>query len=82
MYSIYRQDGDISYGVKQFILDNPSDLNSLPSKKCHPGSLAFIISTSEYYMLNNEKEWIYVTLSNGGSGGPIVGDDGGLLRMF
>lgn len=81
MISLYRQDGDIIYGVKQFILDTPNDLPNLTTN-CRPGSLAFVVSNSEYFMLNNAKEWISVTLGAGSGGGSVTGDDGGFLRMF
>ena len=80
MISIYKQDGDITYGVKEFIVDTPSDLADLPTNKtkARPGSTAFVISTSERYMLNNQEQWIL--LRRPGSGGS--GDNGGDLGTF
>ena len=46
------------------------------------GSIAFVIGTSETYMLNGSRAWVKVTLSGGsGGGGSGSGDiiyDGGL----
>lgn len=79
MISIYKQDGDITYGVKEFIIDTPSDLVDLPTNKTkvRPGSTAFVISTSEKYMLNNQEQWILLKGSGGGSG-----DNAGNLTPF
>ena len=42
-----------------------------------PGSTAFVISTSNSYMLNNQYSWVKVNLSNssGGSSNPDPGTD-------
>ena len=42
-----------------------------------PGSTAFVISTSNSYMLNNQNSWVKVNLSNssGGSSNPDPGTD-------
>lgn len=56
MYKITSNDGDIAYGIKEFVCDTPEDLKDLPS--CAMGSVAFIISTAEAYMINSKKEWV------------------------
>jgi hypothetical protein len=56
MYKITSSDGDISYGVKEFVCDTPEDLKDLPS--CSMGSVAIVISTAEIFMLNSKKEWV------------------------
>ena len=42
-----------------------------------PGSTAFVISTSNSYMLNNQNSWVKINLSNdsGGSSSPDPGTD-------
>lgn len=44
-------------GVKEYILDTPDDIINLP-KTDTMGSSAFVISTSEVYMLNSLGEWV------------------------
>ena len=56
MYKITSNDGDISYGVKEFVCDSVDDLSILPS--CQMGSVAIIITTSEVYMKNSKGEWV------------------------
>lgn len=82
MYSISRTDG---YGPKKFIVDLESDMSNLPTN-VPPGSIAFVIEKSTYYMLNNQKRWVKVNLStgtgSGGSGDPTFDEviyDGGIL---
>ena len=53
------QSGHTAYGLKEFALDTPEDLNNLPID-ITPGSIAFIISTGSVYMLNNQSEWVEV----------------------
>jgi hypothetical protein len=62
MISIYSQNGDVKYNAKEFILDSIEDLDKLEeySKTSAPGSSAFIIATSEVYMLNNQREWVKI----------------------
>lgn len=52
MISVVSNKGVIAYGYKEFILDTPEDLVNLKSDYT-PGSIAFVISTSDKYMLNN-----------------------------
>lgn len=56
MYKITSNDGDIAYGIKQFVCDDIEDLKDLPS--CAMGSTAFVISIAEIYMVNGKKEWV------------------------
>lgn len=57
MFSIYSNDGNISYGIQKFILDTETDLQYLPSAQQKAGSIAFVIETSDTYILNNSKQW-------------------------
>lgn len=65
MFSVFKNSGKIIYGQKDFIVDLETDVPALPVD-CSVGSLAFVIDTSQYYMLNHSKQWIKVTLQSGG----------------
>ena len=56
MIKLVANDGDKMYGIKEYVCDSPSDLKDLPP--CSMGSTCLIISTSEVYMINSEKEWV------------------------
>ena len=49
-----------AYGIKEYVLDTRADIKNLPVKGATTGSRAFIIETSEYYMLNSKKEWVEI----------------------
>ena len=68
MINIVASSGNVSYGVQNLVLDTPTDLTQLGTNFT-VGSTAFIISTSERYMLNSQKEWVLIQSGNGGSGG-------------
>lgn len=53
MYTINSNSGKISHGTKKYIVDTASDILELPTNDAAPGSLAFVIDTSTYYMLNH-----------------------------
>ena len=80
----------IAYGVKHFNLDTNDDLQKMPKNDLYMGSTVFVISTSKYYMLNGNYEWIEISpFGSSSSGGGSEGDsdiptgdviyDGGLL---
>lgn len=56
MYKITSNDGDVAYGVKEFVCDTVDDLKILPP--CSMGSVAIVISTGQLYMLNGKNEWV------------------------
>lgn len=61
MISLYRQDGETLYGIKEFLLDSEDDVKNLPvDPKVHVGSTALIIPTGTLYMLNGSRQWIEV----------------------
>lgn len=68
MFSIFSNSGEIKYGQKEFILDFESDIKDLPTN-ITPGSIAFIIENSKYFMLNHQKQWVSVKLNNGSESG-------------
>ena len=62
MINIISQNGDIGYNITELVLDTPEDLKTLKDKTWNmaPGSSAFIISTSDVYMLNGSREWVKI----------------------
>jgi hypothetical protein len=59
MINIISQNGKTSYDVKEFVIDTPQDLTSLPTNAAM-GSSAIVISTGAVYMLNSSGEWIEI----------------------
>lgn len=55
------------YGHQEFVCDDDSDIQTLPTN-CAAGSSAFVIATSKKYMLNTQKEWKEVAASSGSGG--------------
>lgn len=61
MISLYRQDGETLYGIKEFLLDSEDDVKDLPAhNKVHVGSTALVIPTGTLYMLNSLHQWVEV----------------------
>ena len=56
MYNITANDGDVAHGINEFACDTVEDLATLP--QCKMGSTAFVIATSEIYMINSKGEWV------------------------
>ena len=54
---LIRQGSRTDYNYKEYILDKERDLDEVPITGCAPGSVCFIIETSDVYMLNSNKEW-------------------------
>lgn len=65
-----------AYGVKHFVVDESADVKKL-DRNVTPGSTAFVIETSETYMLSNKYEWKKVLLSSGGGSGSGSGSGTG-----
>ena len=59
MYNVYAQNGDTQYNIMEYVVDTPDDIETLPRTGAM-GSSALVISTSEMYMLNSEKEWVKI----------------------
>ena len=74
MITLYRQDGEILYGVKDYVLDTEEDVKKLPKDKdIRVGSSAFVITTGNRYFLNSSREWIK-TARGGSADGPDVSE--------
>ena len=58
MYSVIAHDGDIQYGVNEYVCDSMDDLVILP--RCAAGSTAIILDKDNpvVYMKNSKGEWV------------------------
>lgn len=45
MYAVRSHDGDVQYGVNEYVCDTDAELKNLPN--CKMGSVAFVIKDSE-----------------------------------
>lgn len=80
---IYSSNGRRAYGIKSFVFDSVEDM--MKEDNAHKGDTAFIIETSQYYMLNHSKVWVeifpYGTGENeGGTSTQHVIYDGGTVK--
>ena len=79
---IYSSSGRRAYGVKSFIFDSYEDM--LKETNARIGDTAFIINSSQYYMLNHKKVWTeifpYGTGEGGGTSTEHVIYDGGTVQ--
>ena len=48
--------GQVQYGINEFVIDSPNDLKSLP-KNCNMGSSALCLSNGSVYIKNSTGEW-------------------------
>ena len=84
MFSIQSNSNKIAYGIKKFVVDSITDINSLPTNIA-VGSEAFVIENSIKFMLNNKKQWVKISTASSESGGSeeITSGilDGGLLTQ-
>ena len=59
-YSIMKQSGETTYGISEFIINNASEISTVPTD-CGSGSVTLDIATGNVYLLsvitNNVKEW-------------------------
>ena len=92
MISIGANGEKIHYGIKHYNVDTEQDLQNLPKYSELMGSTCFVISTSKYYMLNSEYQWVEIkpfgkggnSSGGGGDNPPLDPDniyiyDGGLI---
>lgn len=59
MIILSSENGKTKYGRKEYTIDTPDDIENL-SKDDPMGSYAFVISSSEVYMLNGSREWVKI----------------------
>ena len=67
-FRIASQSGKKVYNLKEFVVDVFDDIKKINTRELAVGSTAFVIDTSETYMLNSKKEWIKITIKSSGSG--------------
>lgn len=58
-FGLVSNNGTHNYNYQEFVCDTPADISKLP-KDSAPGSTAFVVSTSEVYMMNTERTWILI----------------------
>ena len=60
MYSMYKQNDNISAYVSDFVCDTEADIASLPTnkKEVYPGSTCLVAQTGEVYVLNASNQWV------------------------
>lgn len=58
MYSVISHDGDVQYGVNEYVCDSSDDLVILP--RCAAGSTAVVLEKDNFavYMKNSQDEWV------------------------
>lgn len=57
-FKLTSHDGNISYGIKEYVADTPEDIKDIPP--CAMGSTLFVISTAELYVMNSENTWVKI----------------------
>lgn len=79
-YRISSQAGKVTYNLKEFTVDTYADIADIDVRKTAPGSTAFVIDTSEHYMLNSQFKWVKVDI--GGGSGVISGITSGEIEVI
>ena len=74
MISIGANRNKKAYGIKHYNLDTEAELAQIKVDREVMGTTAFVIETSQRYMLNGSKEWKKIN-SLGGSGGNVHPDE-------
>lgn len=59
MITLTKQNGEETYGLVEITVDTVSDIEYLPVS-CLPGSVAFVIETSDVYMLSGQGKWVKI----------------------
>lgn len=58
MAFIVKQGSRTDYNYKEYFLDNADELATIDVKACSPGSVAYVISNGDVYILNSKKVWV------------------------
>ena len=57
MYTVIAHDGDVQYGVNEYVCDTVDDLLLIP--RCAMGSTAIVLDEpAAVYMKNSRDEWV------------------------
>jgi hypothetical protein len=60
MIAIRKNAEDVQYNVMELTCDTEAEVATAPTKYA-PGSVLFVIETSDVYMLNSEKVWVKIS---------------------
>lgn len=71
MYLV-KQGNRTDYNYKEYYLDSKNELTQINIAYCCPGSIAYIIDTTDVYILNTKKQWILQGTNSGSGGGGSV----------
>ena len=58
MAYLVKQGEDITNGYKEYFIDTKEELKDIRVEYCAPGSIAYVITTGDVYMLTSKKEWV------------------------
>lgn len=64
-----------AYGIKHYNLDTESELSKINVNREVMGTTAFVIETSQRYMLNGSKEWKKINVATSGGNGGVNPDE-------
>ena len=76
MVTIGANGNKITYGIKHYNVDTEDDRLAIHVFNLTPGTTAFVIENSKYYMLNGSRKWVEITPFGKGSSSS-GGQDGG-----
>lgn len=68
-YTTVYSNGIVDNMVRKFVVDTVDQVATINVSQLRAGSTAFVIKTSETYMLSNARKWEKVTVGSGGGGG-------------
>ena len=60
MVTIVKNGNKVAYGINKYLCDDETDLSTINLSTANPGSTAFLADTSQYFILNNDYEWIEI----------------------
>lgn len=75
-FSIGAQHGKEAYNVKHYVVDCIKDMKKLPTSAA-AGSTAFVVKSSQSFMLNNKRQWVEISPAGSGSQQENIIWDGG-----
>lgn len=55
---IVKQGGRLDYNYKEIYCDSQADMNNIDMNNICPGSVVYIISDGNIFILNSNKQWI------------------------
>lgn len=55
MYAVRAHDGDVEYGINEYVCDTEEELKELP--RCKMGSVALVLENSAVYVKDGNGDW-------------------------